>query len=243
MKNANEGPACLVKMDDRADNETGRRTSEYNEIPMDFHYIAVEGPIGVGKTSFVELLASHLNGNKIFEDINNPFLKEYYQDAAGAAFQAQLFFLLTRYQQQLKLQQAELFQQTIICDYIFQKDKIFAYLNLTDSELLIYEKLYTLLETNVPRPDLVIYLQADPDVLMQRIKKRNMEYEKSISREYLKELTQAYNYFFFHYKLSSLLVINTTEIDFVENPADMDDLIKMIKTMGKGTKYYVPLGS
>jgi deoxyadenosine/deoxycytidine kinase len=210
---------------------------------MDFHYIAVEGPIGVGKTSFVELLASHLNGNKIFEDINNPFLKEYYQDVAGAAFQAQLFFLLTRYQQQLKLQQAELFQQTIICDYIFQKDKIFAYLNLTDSELLVYEKLYGLLETNVPRPDLVIYLQADPDVLMQRIKKRNMDYEKSISREYLKELTQAYNYFFFHYKLSSLLVINTTEIDFVENPADMDDLIKMIRTMGKGTKYYVPLGS
>jgi len=123
---------------------------------MDFHYIAVEGPIGVGKTSFVELLASHLSGNKIFEEINNPFLKEYYQDVAGAAFQAQLFFLLTRYQQQLKLQQAELFQQTIICDYIFQKDKIFAYLNLTDSELLIYEKLFTLLETNVPRPDLVI---------------------------------------------------------------------------------------
>ncbi len=143
----------------------------------------------------------------------------------------------------MKLQQAELFQQTIICDYIFQKDKIFAYLNLTDSELLVYEKLYSLLETNVPRPDLVIYLQADPDVLMQRIKKRNMDYEKSISREYLKELTQAYNYFFFHYKLSSLLVINTTEIDFVENPADMDDLIKMIRTMGKGTKYYVPLGS
>jgi len=177
------------------------------------------------------------------EDINNPFLKEYYRDVPGAAFQTQLFFLLTRYQQQQKLQQADLFQQTIVCDYIFQKDKIFAYLNLSDSELLIYEKLYALLESAVPRPDLVIYLQADSDVLMQRIKKRNMDYEKSISRDYLKELTQAYNYFFFHYKLSSLLVINTSDIDFVEKPADMQDLVKMIRAMGKGTKYYVPQGS
>ena len=210
---------------------------------MDFHYIAVEGPIGVGKTSFVEMLSAQLTANKIMEDINNPFLKEYYRDVPGAAFQTQLFFLLTRYQQQQKLQQADLFQQTIVCDYIFQKDKIFAYLNLSDSELLIYEKLYALLESTVPRPDLVIYLQADSDVLMQRIKKRNMDYEKSISRDYLKELTQAYNYFFFHYKLSSLLVINTSDIDFEEKPADMQDLVKMIRTMGKGTKYYVPQGS
>ena len=207
---------------------------------MDFHYIAVEGPIGVGKTSFVEMLSAQLSANKIMEDINNPFLEEFYRDVPGAAFQTQLFFLLTRYQQQQKLQQADLFQQTIVCDYMFQKDKIFAYLNLSDSELLIYEKLYTLLESTVARPDLVIYLQASQDVLLQRIKKRNMEYEKSISRDYLKELTQAYNYFFFHYKLSSLLVINTSDIDFVENPADMQDLVKMIRTMGKGTKYYVP---
>lgn len=210
---------------------------------MDFHYIAVEGPIGVGKTSFVELLASQLGATKTFEDINNPFLTDFYRDVAGSAFQAQLFFLLTRYQQQQRLQQGNLFQQTIVCDYMFQKDKIFAYLNLTDSELLIYEKLYTLLEPTVPKPDLVIYLQASMDVLFQRIKKRNLDFEKSISRDYLKELTQAYNYFFFHYKLSSLLVINTSDIDFVENPDDMQDLVKMIKSMGKGTKYYVPLGS
>lgn len=210
---------------------------------MDFHYIAVEGPIGVGKTSFVEMLSAQLSANKIMEDINNPFLEEFYRDVPGAAFQTQLFFLLTRYQQQQKLQQADLFQQTIVCDYIFQKDKIFAYLNLSDSELLIYEKLYALLESTVPRPDLVIYLQASQDVLLQRIKKRNLEYEKSISREYLKELTQAYNYFFFHYKLSSLLVINTSDIDFVENPVDLHDLVKMIRGMGKGTKYYVPQGS
>jgi len=210
---------------------------------MDFHYIAVEGPIGVGKTSFVELLGNHLNATKIFEDINNPFLKDFYHDVPGSGFQTQLFFLLTRYQQQQKLQQADHFQQTIICDYIFQKDKIFAYLNLSDSELMIYEKLYSLLESSVPKPDLVIYLQASQDVLMQRIKKRNLDYEKTISREYLKELTQAYNYFFFHYKLSTLLVINTSEIDFVENPADMEDLVKMIRSMGKGTRYYVPLGS
>ena len=210
---------------------------------MDFHYIAVEGPIGVGKTSFVELLSTHLHATKILEDINNPFLKDFYRDASGAAFQAQLFFLLTRYQQQQKLAQGDLFQQTIICDYIFPKDKIFAYLNLSDSELMIYEKLYGLLELNVPKPDLVIFLQATPDVLFQRIKKRNVDFEKSISRDYLKELAQAYNYFFFHYRHSSLLVINTSDIDFVENPADMQDLVHMIKTMGKGTRYYVPLGS
>jgi len=210
---------------------------------MDFHHIAVEGPIGVGKTTFVELLASHLGATKVFEDINNPFLKEFYRDAAGAAFQAQLFFLLTRYQQQQKLQQGDLFQQTFVCDYMFQKDKIFAYLNLSDSELMIYERLYTLLEPTVAKPDLVIYLQASQDILQQRIKKRNIDFEKSISRDYLHELIQAYNYFFFHYKLSSLLVINTSEIDFVENPSDMQDLVKMIRSMGKGTKYYVPLGS
>ncbi|PWT90081.1 MAG: deoxynucleoside kinase [Acidobacteria bacterium] len=210
---------------------------------MDFHYIAVEGPIGVGKTTFVELLASQLHATTMFEDLNNPFLKDFYRDAQGAAFQAQLFFLLTRYKQQQKLQQADLFQQIIVSDYLFQKDKIFAYLNLNDSELIVYEKLFTLLETNIPKPDLVIYLQASVDVLQQRIKKRNVDYERSISRDYLKELTQAYNYFFFHYKLSSLLVINTSDIDFVENPADMQDLVKMIRTMGKGTKYYVPTGS
>jgi deoxyadenosine/deoxycytidine kinase len=210
---------------------------------MDFHYIAVEGPIGVGKTSFCELLASHLNAQKIMEDLNNPFLKDFYKETPGSAFQLQLFFLLMRYQQQQKLQQADLFQETRICDYIFQKDKIFAYLNLSDNELLIYERLYSLLEPNIPRPDLVIYLQASLDVLLQRIKKRNLDYEKTITRDYLKELMQAYNYFFFHYKLSSLLVINTSDIDFVENPKDMEDLVTMIKTMGKGTRYYIPLGS
>jgi deoxyguanosine kinase len=210
---------------------------------MDFHYIAVEGPIGVGKTSFVELLASNLNASKLLEDTSNPFLQEFYRDAPGSPFQTQLFFLLTRYQQQQKLQQGDLFQQSIVCDYIFQKDKIFAYLNLSDSELIIYEKLYTLLEPNVPKPDLVIYLQASLDVLAQRIKKRNVDFEKHITRDYLRELMQAYNYFFFHYKLSSLLVINTSDIDFVENPKDMQDLVQMIRTMGKGTKYYVPQGS
>ncbi len=212
-------------------------------LPMDFHYISVEGPIGVGKSSFVELLSAELSATKLLEDINNPFLKDFYRDIPGAAFQTQLFFLLTRYQQQQQLKQADLFHQTIICDYVFPKDKIFAYLNLSDSELMIYEKLYSLLENDVPKPDLVIYLQASLDVLAQRIKKRNVDYERSISREYLKELTQAYNYFFFHYKLSSLLVINTSEIDFVANPQHMQDLVKMITTMGKGTKYYVPVGS
>ena len=207
---------------------------------MDFHYIAVEGPIGVGKTTFVELLASHLNATRIHEDLNNPFLKDFYRDESGAAFRAQLFFLLMRYQQQLKLQQQDLFQQTIICDYIFQKDKIFAYLNLSDSELMVYEKLYTLLEPNIPRPDLVIYLQASQDVLMQRIKKRNVDYEKPISRDYLKELTQAYNYFFFHYTAAPLLVVNTNEMNFVHRREDLEDLVSRIETHGEGIAYVSP---
>ncbi|MEW5807389.1 MAG: deoxynucleoside kinase [Acidobacteriota bacterium] len=210
---------------------------------MKFKQIAVEGPIGVGKTSLVERLAEKFNARKVVESIENPFLKDFYNDKTGAAFQTQLFFLLNRYRQLSELKQADLFQQLIICDYLFAKDKIFAYLNLNDSELMLYEKLYGMLEVNVPMPDLVIYLQAETSVLYERIKGRKRDYEKEISEEYINEVNKAYNYFFFHYDASPLLVINTSDIDFVHQPEDLDDLVMRIRNMGKGVQYYVPLGS
>ena len=208
-----------------------------------FRYIAVEGPIGVGKTSLVDLMGTKLDAIKVFEDVNNPFLNDFYRDREGAAFQTQLFFLLNRYRQQQKLLQQDLFRQLTVCDYLFAKDKIFAYLNLSDSELMIYEKLYSILQENISKPDLVIYLQATTEVLKQRIAKRGRSLERNISEKYLEEVNQAFNYFFFHYDESPLLVVNTSAIDFVEREEVIDDLIEQVKKMGKGTQFYVPLGS
>jgi deoxyguanosine kinase len=208
---------------------------------MHSRFIAVEGPIGVGKSSLVELLATRFNAVKVKEQIENPFLRDFYQEKPGAAFQAQLFFLLNRFVQQRDLSQSDLFQQFTLCDYIFAKDKIFAYLNLDDSELMLYERLYALLSEKVPRPDLVIYLQASTAVLQERIEKRHRDYEAEISGKYLEDLNQAYNYFFYHYTETALLVINTTDIDFVENESDLEDLVAQIKGMGKGVQYYMPM--
>ncbi|ANM29901.1 deoxyadenosine kinase [Acidobacteria bacterium Mor1] len=210
---------------------------------MKFRSIAVEGPIGVGKTSFVDLLEKKFDAHKVLEDIENPFLKDFYEDKGGAAFQAQLFFLLTRNQQLQQLQQRDLFNQITICDFIFPKDKIFAYLNLNDSELLIYDKLYDMLEPQVPKPDLVIYLQAKTSRLLERIKKRNREYEAPISEAYINEVNKAYNYFFFHYTQTPLLVIDTTSIDFVHREEHLDELIEQIRKMERGVQYYQPMGS
>ena len=208
---------------------------------MQAQFIAVEGPIGVGKSSLVNLLATRFNAVKVLEHIENPFLRDFYKERAGAAFQTQLFFLLNRYRQQRELTQSDLFHQVTLCDYIFAKDKIFAYLNLDDSELMLYERLYAVLSENVPRPDLVIYLQASTRVLVERIRKRHRDYEAEISDKYVEDLNQAYNYFFYHYKETPLLVINTTDIDFVENESDLDDLVAQIGSMGKGVQYYMPM--
>jgi deoxyguanosine kinase len=208
---------------------------------MQARFIAVEGPIGVGKSSLVDLLATRYNAVKVLEKIENPFLRDFYKEKSGAAFQTQLFFLLNRYQQQRDLAQSDLFHQVTLCDYIFAKDKIFAYLNLDDAELMIYEKLYSLLSEKVPRPDLVIYLQASPGVLAERIRKRKRDYEAEISDKYLEDLIQAYNYFFYHYSDTPLLVINTTDIDFVENESDLEDLVAQIQNMGRGVQYYMPM--
>ncbi|MBI3451106.1 MAG: deoxynucleoside kinase [Acidobacteria bacterium] len=210
---------------------------------MNFRFLAVEGPIGVGKSSLVELLASRFGAVKVVERIENPFLRDFYRDRAGAAFQAQIFFLLNRCMQQQALAQTDLFQQVTICDYLFAKDKIFAYLNLDDSELMLYERLYAVLSERVPQPDLVIYLQANTDVLMERIRRRKRDYESEIAEKYLNELNQAYNYFFYHYTASPLLVINTSEIDFVHREGDLGDLVNQIENMTRGVQYYTPLGT
>ena len=205
--------------------------------------IAVEGPIGVGKTSFVELLSKKFDSHNVLENLDNPFLKDFYEDKQGAALQAQLFFLLSRYRQLQELAQRDLFRQVTLCDYIFPKDKIFAYLNLDDSELLIYDKLYAMLEEQVPQPDLVIFLQAETKTLVERIERRNRDYENSISEAYINEVNKAYNYFFFHYTQTPLLVIDTTNIDFVHHVDHLDELVGQIRKMDRGVQYYRPLGS
>ncbi len=210
---------------------------------MNFKFIAVEGPIGVGKTSLVEFLASRLEARKVLENVENPFLNDFYQDRPSAAFQCQLFFLLSRFRQQQELAQGSLFQRATVCDYIFAKDKIFAYLNLTDSELMLYEKLYGVLEEQVPHPDLVIYLQARDEVLMERLRRRERNYEKEISDRYVAELNRAYNYFFFHYNRTPLLVIDTSDIDFVKSQEDLEEVLRQIQSMQRGVQYYIPLGS
>ena len=211
---------------------------------MKFHYIAVDGPIGVGKTAVVERLAERLDATTVLEEWGqNPFLKGFYDGAQGAAFQVELFFLLSRYRQQQELRQRSLFNQVTLADYVFEKSKLFAYLNLEDAELLIYEKLYGLLVEAAPKPDLAIYLQAPTEVLMKRIRARGRPEEAHLSEDYLAEVNRAYNHYFFHYTQSPLLVVNTADVNFARSDQDLEDLLRQIRNMGKGTQYYVPLGS
>ena len=207
-------------------------------------YIAIEGPIGVGKSSLADLLAQKMGGSTLLEEVDsNPFLSSFYGDIKKYAFQTQLFFLLSRYQQQKDMFQRELFSSTVVSDYLFAKDRIFAYLNLDENELGLYEQVYRLLDTRIPKPDLVIYLQASTDVLFDRIRLRNKDYEKSVREDYLTKLIDAYNRYFFYYNETPLLVVNTTEIDFVNNAADLANLVKEIKTMKGGSQHYIPLSA
>lgn len=209
---------------------------------MDQHYyFAVEGVIGVGKTSFAKLLYQRLGGRLILEESEkNPYLEDFYNDPDSFSFQIQLYFLLSRYKQLVDIPQRDLFHDYLIVDYIFQKDRIFANLNLDDRDLRLYQRVSKLLEKELTVPDLVIYLQSDTNSLLSNIKKRKKSYEKNISREYIKRLNEAYNQFFFTYSESPLLVINTQEIDFVHNREDFEDLINQIMNPPSGVKFYVP---
>jgi len=210
---------------------------------MSFQYIAIEGPIGVGKSSLAERLATRLDATTILEESENPFLADFYGGRTGAALQAQLFYLLNRHRQQMTMRQGDLFAQTTISDYLFDKDKIFAYLNLDDNELFIYQRLYDLLFKDVPSPDLVIYLQAPTDLLVRRLRDRARDMDRETidpDPGYLKELNEAYQHFFFHYTSTPLLVVETSQLDLVGSDEALDDLIKQINGMGRGTQYYVP---
>ena len=207
-------------------------------------YIVVEGPIGVGKTSLARILADEWQARMVLEQVDdNPFLRRFYDQPEKYAFQAQMFFLLTRYRQQQELAQQELFRQSLVSDYLFAKDHLFAQINLDAEEMALYRQLFHMLGARLPKPDLVVYLQARPDVLMARLRKRARDYERHITPEYVRRLAEAYQDFFFHYEETPLLVVNCSEIDFVGRSDETEDLMREIREMGQGVQHYIPLGS
>ena len=204
-------------------------------------YIAIEGPIGVGKTSLAQALGLRLGARIVFEDTDsNPFIARFYQDPEKYAFPVQLYFLLTRYNQQRQLAQQDLFAQATVTDYLLAKDRIFARLNLDPDELVLYEGVYRLLDGQLAKPDLVVYIRARVEVLAERLRKRNRTFERHISLEYLERVSAAYRDFFFYYDETPLLVVDSSEIDFVADPADLEDLLREIDRSGTGSHYYVP---
>jgi len=212
---------------------------------LQFRHIAIEGPIGAGKSALAERLAARLDATLVLEDPENPFLADFYADRPGAALQSQLFYLLGRHRQHSALRQSDLFSQITICDYLFDRDKIYAYLNLDDNELFVYQRLYELLAQDVPSPDLVIFLQTPTDALRRRLRERaranpDLPAPPRDDEEYVRELNEAYNHFFFHYTATPLLVVETSQFDLTWGSDALDDLVRQVKGMGKGTRYYVP---
>ncbi|MEO2136128.1 MAG: deoxynucleoside kinase [bacterium] len=207
-------------------------------------YIAVEGPIAVGKSSLAQALAQNYGARLVREPLeDNPFLARFYEEPQRYAFTAQLSFLIERYRQQQELVQMDLFQQATVADYLFAKDRIFAEITLSEDELVLYDRIYGLLDARVRQPDLVVFLDADIDVLLRRLRKRARSFEKRLGREYLEKLAEAYRRFFHGYRDAPLLVVNSSDIDFVENGGDFTDLVREIDGMGQGVQHYVPLGS
>ena len=205
------------------------------------YHIAVEGSIGVGKTSLARILSERLKCKLILEEFEeNPFLADFYKNSKQYAFQAQLFFLLSRYRQQTEFQQMEIFSKSIVSDYMFMKDRIFASLNLDDKEMSLYNKVASILEKNMVFPDLIIFLQSDTERLMKNIQKRGRTYETNINWSYLDALNQIYNEYFFRYDNSPLLIINTNDIDFVNDSNDLEEIMNIIQKPINGTKYYNP---
>jgi len=210
---------------------------------LDFRYLAIEGPIGLGKTTLAERLGARLDATVVRDERENPFLGDFYAGRGGAAFQTQLFFTLARHRQLLGLRQGDLFSQTTICDYVFERDRIYAFMNLDDNELFIYQRLFDLVARDLAQPDIVVYLQTPTDVLERRIRDRTREPESDAvmpAIDDLPELNEAYNHFFFHYSATPLLVVETSQVDLSWGDEAVDDLLRQIKTMGRGTQYYVP---
>jgi deoxyadenosine/deoxycytidine kinase len=210
---------------------------------LDFRFITFEGPPGVGKTALAERLAARLDAAVVLEETENPFLLDFHAGRPGAALQSQLYFLLSRHRQQAALHQTDLFTQLTICDYLFEKDKIYAYLNLDDNELFIYQRLYDLLAREMVTPDLVVYLQAPVELLVRRLKERRREGDQdlpALDPAHVRELCQGYQHFFFHYSASPLLIVETSRLDLASDDEALDDLAKQIASMGRGTQYYVP---
>jgi deoxyguanosine kinase len=207
-------------------------------------FIAVEGAIGAGKTSLVNLLEQQYEARVILEENDsNPFIAKFYEDQETYSFQTQIFFLLSRYNQYMELAQRDLFNSVVVIDYLFQRDKIFAQLNLEDHEYRLYDQIFNLLGPKAPKPDLVIFLQASTEVLLERVSKRGRDYEAFMDPDYLDSVNKAFNNFFFYYSDTPLLVINTNEIDFVEKKCDLEELINKINSHKIGREYYNPLGS
>jgi deoxyguanosine kinase len=206
-------------------------------------YIALEGPIRVGKSTLANMIADRLNAQRIIEPEDNPFLGAFYEGRAGAAFQAQFAFLVRRFEQLQRLEVGPQSRKTVVADYIFEKDKIFACINLTDAELEVYNRYYQHFREQLPVPDLVIYLQASPEVLKKRLRKKNVPGEIAVSDDYIEEVAKAYEHFFFHYTASDLLVVNTNDIDFVERHSDLQELLRRVSEPIRGTQYFLPLGS
>ena len=209
------------------------------EFKPDVKYIAIEGVIGAGKTSLARKIKDKLNAELLLEQFDaNPFLEKFYSDRSRYAFQTQMFFLISRFKQQEELSQEDLFRDFIVSDYLFEKDRIFAYLNLNSEELKLYESLYPLLARSLRKPDLVVFLQSSSERLMHNIKNRNRKIERALNRSYIQDLSEAYNHFFFRYNNTPLLIVNSTEIDFVNSDGDFEELFKQIFREDRGVKEY-----
>ncbi len=205
------------------------------------YYVAIEGTIGVGKTSLAKLISERLGAKLVLEEFqDNPFLSDFYEDPERHAFQTQLWFLLQRFQQQQDLRQIDMFQNLVLTDYMFVKDRLFASLNLNEKEMSLYDTVANMMERNVIGPDLVIFLQADTETLMRNISRRGRDFEKNMSEDYIDALNQVYNEYFFRYQDTPLVIINTNNIDFVNNKADLDEVINYIRQPAKGTKFFNP---
>ena len=210
---------------------------------MDFRYLVIEGPSGLGKTALAERLGARLDATVVLDETDNPFLADFYDGRPGSAFQAQLFFTLTRHRQQMALRQGDLFSQTIICNYLFERDRLYAFLNLDDNELFIHQRLFDLLARELPAPDVVIYLQSPTDVLRRRLRERARRHsaeERLPGEDYVAEVNEAYQHFFFQYSATPLLVVETSHLDLSWGDEAVDDLLRQMTSMGRGTRYYVP---